>query len=57
MAFAGLGENKEIGMNRLEYHDGFEVSPRKNAPLAEKAGITSVITFSGPVFPDLARAC
>jgi hydroxypyruvate isomerase len=53
MAFAGLGDNKEIGMNRLEYHDGFEASLRKYAPLAEKAGITSVITFSGPVFPDL----
>jgi hydroxypyruvate isomerase len=53
MAFAGLGDNKEIGLNRLEYHDGFEASLRKNAPLAEKAGITSVITFSGPVFPDL----
>src|ERR1700744_1865524 len=46
MAFAGLGDNKEIGLNRLEYHDGFEVALRANGPLAEKAGITSVITFS-----------
>jgi hydroxypyruvate isomerase len=53
MAFAGLGDNREIGMNRLEYHDGFEASLRKNAPLAEKAGITSVIAFSGSLFPDL----
>jgi hypothetical protein len=53
MAFAGLGDNKRIGMNRLEYHDGFEASLRKNGPLAQKAGITSVITFSGQVFPDL----
>jgi hydroxypyruvate isomerase len=53
MAFAGLGDNKEIGMNRLEFHDGFESSLRKIGPLAEKAGITSVITLSGPVLPDL----
>jgi hydroxypyruvate isomerase len=53
MAFAGLGDNKEIGMNRLEYHDGFEASLRTNGPLAQRAGITSVITFSGPVLPDL----
>jgi hypothetical protein len=27
MALAGLGNNREIGMNRMEYHDGFEASP------------------------------
>jgi hydroxypyruvate isomerase len=53
MAFANLGDNKAIGMNRLEYHDDFEASLRKYGPLAEKAGISGVITFSGPFFPDL----
>jgi hypothetical protein len=43
MAFAGLGDNKEIGMNRLEYHDRFEAALRQYGPLAQKAGITVLL--------------
>src|SRR3984957_13370287 len=38
MAFAGIGDNKEIGMNRLEYHDGFEASLSTNGQPARGAG-------------------
>jgi hydroxypyruvate isomerase len=53
MAFAGLGDNKAQGLNRLEYHADFEAALRQNAPRAARAGITNVITFSGPRATDL----
>jgi hydroxypyruvate isomerase len=34
-------------MNRLEHHVDIEAALRKNIPLAAKAGVPSVITFSG----------
>jgi hydroxypyruvate isomerase len=53
MGWAGLGDNKAQGLNRIENHAGFEAALRQNAPRAARAGITSVITFSGPRAPDL----
>src|SRR5437588_7073977 len=46
MGYAGGGE---IGsaMNRIENHSRIEEAFRKNIPLASKAGVTNVITFSG----------
>jgi len=35
------------GLNRLENHDAIEAGLRKNVPLAAKAGVPNVITFSG----------
>jgi hydroxypyruvate isomerase len=46
MGYAGGGE---IGsaLNRIENHAGIEAGFRKNIPLAAKAGVPNVITFSG----------
>jgi hydroxypyruvate isomerase len=46
MGYAGGGDIKN-GLNRLENHDAIEAGLRKNIPLAAKAGVPSVITFSG----------
>ncbi len=46
MGYAGGGEIAEA-MNRTENHAAIEAAFRKNIPLAAKAGVTSVITFSG----------
>lgn len=35
------------GLNRLEHHDAIEQGFRANIPLAAKAGVPNVITFSG----------
>ena len=46
MAYAGGGELTNA-LNRTENHDKIEEGFRKNIPLAAKAGIPNVITFSG----------
>ena len=46
LGYAGGGEIAEA-MNRTENHAAIEAAFRKNIPLAAKAGVTSVITFSG----------
>ena len=46
MGYAGGGEI-ESAMNRVENHARIEEGFRKYIPLAAKAGVTSVITFSG----------
>jgi hydroxypyruvate isomerase len=46
MGYAGGGEI-ESAMNRVENHDRIEEGFRKYIPLAAKAGVTNVITFSG----------
>jgi hydroxypyruvate isomerase len=46
MAYAGGGEIPDA-LNRLEHHDAIEAAFRANIPLAAKAGIPNVITFSG----------
>jgi hydroxypyruvate isomerase len=46
MGYAGGGEI-ESAMNRLENHSRIEEGFRKYIPLAAKAGVTNVITFSG----------
>ena len=46
MGYAGGGEINK-GLNRLENHDAIEAGLRKNLPLAVKAGVPNVITFSG----------
>ncbi len=46
MGYAGGGEI-ESAMNRLENHARIEEGFRKYIPLAAKAGVTNVITFSG----------
>src|ERR1700740_2531872 len=46
MGYAGGGEIASA-MNRVENHSRIEESFRKNIPLAAKAGVPSVITFSG----------
>ena len=46
MGYAGGGEIAEA-MNRTENHAAIEAAFRKNIPLAAKAGVPSVITFSG----------
>jgi hydroxypyruvate isomerase len=45
----GYAEGGEInkGLNRLENHDAIEAGLRKYIPLAAKAGVPNVITFSG----------
>jgi len=46
MAYAGGGDIPHA-MNRVENHDKIEEAFRKSIPLAAKAGVTNVITFSG----------
>ena len=46
MGYANAGTIPEA-MNRLEHHDAIEAALRTNIPLAAKAGVPSVITFSG----------
>lgn len=46
MGYAGGGEIAEA-LNRTEHHAAIEVGFRKNIPLAAKAGVPNVITFSG----------
>ncbi len=46
MGYAGGGEIAQ-GLNRLENHAAIESGFRKNIPLAAKAGVPNVITFSG----------
>jgi hydroxypyruvate isomerase len=46
MGYAGAGEIKEA-LNRTEHHAAIEASLRVNIPLAAKAGVPNVITFSG----------
>lgn len=46
MGYAGGGEIN-LGLNRLEQHAAIEAGFRKNIPLAAKAGVPNVITFSG----------
>jgi hydroxypyruvate isomerase len=46
MGYAGGGEIAQ-GLNRLENHAAIESGFRKNIPLAVKAGVPNVITFSG----------
>jgi hydroxypyruvate isomerase len=53
MGFAGIGDNKAVGINRTEYHDQFEQSLRKFAPIAEQHEVKNVIALCGPRSPDL----
>jgi hydroxypyruvate isomerase len=46
MGYAEGGEHNK-GLNRLENHDLIEAGLRKYIPIAAKAGIPNVITFSG----------
>ena len=46
MGYAGGGEITK-GLNRTEHHAAIEAGFRKNIPLAAKAGVPNVITFSG----------
>jgi hydroxypyruvate isomerase len=46
MGYAGGGTIPEA-LNRLEHHDAIEAAFRTNIPLAAKAGVPNVITFSG----------
>jgi hydroxypyruvate isomerase len=46
MGYAG-GGNIPNGLNRIENHDKIEAAFRQNIPLAAKAGVPNVITFSG----------
>jgi len=46
MGYAGAGTIPEA-MNRTENHAAIEAALRTNIPLAAKAGMTNVITFSG----------
>jgi hydroxypyruvate isomerase len=46
MGYAGGGEIAEA-LNRPEHHAAIEAGFRKNIPLAAKAGVPNVITFSG----------
>ena len=46
MGYAGGGEIKKA-LNRVENHPAIEQGFRKNIPLAAKAGVPNVITFSG----------
>lgn len=46
MGYAGGGEINS-GLNRIENHAAIEAAFRKNLPLAAKAGVPDVITFSG----------
>nr|WP_255551212.1 TIM barrel protein [Granulicella sp. dw_53] len=46
MGYAGGGEIK-TGLNRIENHADIEAGLRKYVPIAAKAGVPNVITFSG----------
>jgi hydroxypyruvate isomerase len=46
MGYADGGDIKK-GLNRVENHAEIEAGLRKNVPLAAKAGVPNVITFSG----------
>jgi hydroxypyruvate isomerase len=46
MGYAGGGDIPKA-LNRVEYHAAIEEGFRKNIPLAAKAGVPNVITFSG----------
>ncbi len=46
MGFSGAGDIGN-GLNRVENHAKIEEALRKNIPLAAKAGVVNVITFSG----------
>jgi len=46
MAYAGGGEINQA-LNRVENHAAIEAGMRKYIPLAAKAGVPNVITFSG----------
>lgn len=46
MAYGGGGEIKEA-LNRPEHHAAIEAAFRINIPLAAKAGVPNIITFSG----------
>jgi hydroxypyruvate isomerase len=46
MGYAGGGTIPDA-LNRLEHHDAIEAAFRTNIPLAAKAGVPNVITFSG----------
>jgi hydroxypyruvate isomerase len=46
MGYAGGGEIADA-LNRPEHHAAIEAAFRKNIPLAAKAGVPNVITFSG----------
>jgi hydroxypyruvate isomerase len=46
MGYAGGGEIGK-GLNRLENHDAIVAGLTKNVPIAAKAGVPNVITFSG----------
>lgn len=46
MGYVGAGDIKKA-LNRLENHDAIEAALRKNVPLAAKAGVPNVISFSG----------
>jgi hydroxypyruvate isomerase len=46
MGYAGAGEIAN-GLNRVENHAAIESAFRQNIPLAAKAGVPNVITFSG----------
>jgi hydroxypyruvate isomerase len=46
MGYAAAGSIRD-GLNRLENHDKIEAALRLNIPLAAKAGVPNVITFSG----------
>jgi len=46
MGYAGGGEINQ-GLNRIENHAAIEAAMRANIPLAAKAGVPDVITFSG----------
>lgn len=46
MGYVGAGDIPN-GLNRVENHDKIEEALKKNLPLAAKAGVPNVITFSG----------
>ena len=46
MGYAGAGDIGKA-LNRVENHDKIEAAFRQNIPLAAKAGVPNVITFSG----------
>ncbi len=46
MGYAGGGTIPD-GLNRIENHAAIETAFRQNLPLAAKAGVPNVITFSG----------
>jgi hydroxypyruvate isomerase len=46
MGYANAGTIPEA-MNRMEHHEAIEAALRTNIPLAAKAGVPNVITFSG----------